>query len=173
MNEQTFISLAEGLRHIAVAEAQQYISDDDVEDVAQEVMLRIWERRQDLSPELKMLRPYAATLSRNICHDRYKFKRRHPLLRLIWYNDKDDEHEAETPSFDTPQRRMEIAEATDIYRTAISKLLYNWQRILTMRGEQEMDYSEIALILGTTESSVRGTLCKAKKKMLELIKQNI
>ena len=50
---------------------------------------------------------------------------------------------------------------------------YNWQRILLMRGEEEMSCLQIAQILGTTESSVRGTLSKAKKRMLVLIKQEI
>jgi len=39
-----------------------------------------------------------------------------------------------------------------------------------MRSEEEMSYAEIASILGTTESSARGTLSKAKAKLLELIK---
>ena len=55
----------------------------------------------------------------------------------------------------------------------MARLPYNWQRILLMRGEEEMSCLQIAQILGTTESSVRGTLSKAKKRMLVLIKQEI
>ena len=51
MNNETYISLAKELRHIAVAEAKRYLQDaEDVEDVAQEVMLRIWERREGVIP---------------------------------------------------------------------------------------------------------------------------
>ena len=43
MNEQIYMSLAEGLRQVAMAEARGYIANaDDVEDVAQEVMLRLY-----------------------------------------------------------------------------------------------------------------------------------
>ena len=75
MNNETYISLAKELRHIAVAEAKRYLQDaEDVEDVAQEVMLRIWERREGVIPEKKMMYSYPATLVRNICLDKEKKK---------------------------------------------------------------------------------------------------
>ncbi|MCQ2259522.1 MAG: hypothetical protein MJZ41_16280 [Bacteroidaceae bacterium] len=71
MNEQVYISLAEGLRQIAMAEARGYITNaDDVEDVAQEVMLRLWEKRAEIRSDSKMLRAYVATMARNVCKDR-------------------------------------------------------------------------------------------------------
>lgn len=56
MDCQTYISLADELRRVAAAEAHQYLPDaDDVEDVAQEVMLRTWERHQALEANKRML----------------------------------------------------------------------------------------------------------------------
>lgn len=174
MNEQVFISLAEGLRQVAMVEARGYIADaDDVEDVAQEVMLRLWEKRAEIQNDSKMLRAYVATMARNVCKDRQKVDRRHPLLRFLWISKDDVEQVYEIPSYDTPHKRMEVIESVMVYRQALNQLPYNWQKILVMRGEDEMSYTEIAQILGTSESSVRGILSKAKKKMLELIKQNI
>lgn len=174
MNEQVFISLAEGLRQIAMVEARGYIANaDDVEDVAQEVMLRLWEKRAEIQNDSKMLRAYVATMARNVCKDRQKVDRRHPLLRFLWISKDDVEQVYEIPSYDTPHMRMEVIESVMVYRQALNQLPYNWQKILVMRGEDEMSYTEIAQILGTSESSVRGILSKAKKKMLELIKQNI
>lgn len=159
---------------MAMTEAHGYITDaDDVEDVAQEVMLRLWERRAEIHSESKMLRSYVATMTRNICKDRQKVKRRHLILRLLWMTKEDDEEEYEIPTYETPQKRMEADEVALAYRQALEKLPYNWRKILVMRGEDEMSYTEIAQILGTTESSVRGTISKAKKKILELIKQEL
>ncbi len=174
MDCQTYISLADELRRVAAAEAHQYLPDaDDVEDVAQEVMLRTWERHQALEANKRMLSAYVAKLSRNLCKDRLKAKHRHPILRFLRRNRDADEEPYEPPSLDTPQRRMEWAESERAYRRAMERLPYNWQRILLMRGEKEMSCLQIAQILGTTESSVRGTLSKAKKRMLVLIKQEI
>lgn len=138
MNNETYISLAKELRHIAVAEAKRYLQDaEDVEDVAQEVMLRIWERREGVIPEKKMMYSYTATLVRNICLDKEKKKRRHPILRLLWYGkNNDEEKECDTLTFDTPHRRMELSETANLYLQALNKLPYTWQRILLMRGEE-------------------------------------
>ncbi|CCZ12579.1 sigma-70 family RNA polymerase sigma factor [Prevotella sp. CAG:1092] len=175
MNNETYISLAKELRHIAVAEAKRYLQDaEDVEDVAKEVMLRIWERREGVIPEKKMMYSYTATLVRNICLDKEKKKRRHPILRLLWYGkNNDEEKECDTLTFDTPHRRMELSETANLYLQALNKLPYTWQRILLMRGEEEKSYAEIAEILGTSDSSVRATLCKAKKKIMQYLNHDL
>lgn len=174
MDIQTFISFAEELRRIAVAEARRYIPDaEDVEDVAQETMLRLWERRNDLTPELTKLHKYTTKVAKNICLDKHRTRRRYPIFQLLWHNNKEKEEEYDIPSYDSPQIKLETSETMSIYQSAISKLPYNWRIILTMRGEQDMEYSEMAQILGTTEASVRGTLSKAKKKIIELIKKEI
>lgn len=174
MDKKTYISLAELFRHLAVTKASQLLQDgDEVEDVAQEVLLKMWERHDSLESDQKMLNAYVATLTRNICLDRKKVKRRHPILRLLWKREEETDNEVEILSFDTPQRRMEEHETTDIYLKAMNRLPYHWKTIMQMRGEKEMSYAEIASILGTTESSARGTLSKAKKRLLELIKQEM
>ena len=68
---------------------------------------------------------------------------------------------------------MESAETGDIFEQAMSRLPYGWQAMLRMRNTEERSFTEIADILGTTESSVRGTLSKARKRLLELIKQQL
>jgi RNA polymerase sigma-70 factor (ECF subfamily) len=42
-----------------------------------------------------------------------------------------------------------------------------------MRNVEGMIFAEIAAVLGTSESSVRGLLSKARTRMVELINQQI
>ena len=175
MDTKTYISLAERFRHLAMTKASQLLQDaDEVEDVAQEVLMKMWERHDSLENDAKRLNAYVDTLTRNICLDRKKVKRRHPIMRLLWRHDEEEtDSEMQISSFDTPQRRIEEQEANDIYLKAMNRLPYHWRAILQMRSEEEMSYAEIASILGTTESSARGTLSKAKAKLLELIKKEL
>ena len=85
----------------------------------------------------------------------------------------DEEKEYDTLTFDTPHRRMELSETANLYLQALNKLPYTWQRILLMRGEEEKSYAEIAEILGTSDSSVRATLCKAKKKIMQYLNHDL
>ena len=65
---------------------------------------------------------------------------------------------------------MELQETNDIFVRALQGLPYNWQRVLQMRNVEDLTFEEIARVMGTTESSVRGILSKARQRMMELIK---
>ena len=47
MDEQTYIALVPTVRHVVLREAARYLPDeDDAADVAQEVMLKLWQLRR-------------------------------------------------------------------------------------------------------------------------------
>ncbi len=165
MDRQTYISWATELRRRAVGAVATMVGSDEAEDVAQVTMLRMWERLDELDGDKERLMAYAATTARNLAQNRRRQKRRHPLLQLLGWHD----YEADG----TPLQQMESAETGDIFEQAMSRLPYGWQAMLRMRNTEERSFTEIADILGTTESSVRGTLSKARKRLLELIKQQL
>jgi len=165
MDRETYISWAAELRRKAVATAAFFVGEDEAEDVAQETMLRMWEQRETLYGDKERLLAFTATAARNIAQNRLRQKRRHPVLRLLQWHD----HEAG----ETLQHQIENSEAGDIFQQAIDRLPYNWQVVLRMRNTEDRSFAEIATILGTSESSVRGTLSKARTRLLELIRQQI
>ena len=55
----------------------------EAEDVAQEVLLRMWDKVSTLDEDKARLMAYASTTAKNIAQDRIRSKRRHPLLRLL------------------------------------------------------------------------------------------
>ena len=69
----------------------------------------------------------------------------------------------------TPQQFVEDKEAADILLRAMGKLPYKWRKIVEMREWEQMSFAEIADVLGTTESSCRGMMSKARKRLLQLI----
>jgi RNA polymerase sigma-70 factor (ECF subfamily) len=74
---------------------------------------------------------------------------------------------------DTPLRQLETSESDKAFTIAMNCLPYNWQRVMQMRNVEGMSFAEIAAVLGTSESSVRGLLSKARTRMVELINQQI
>ena len=89
------------------------------------------------------LAAYVAVTAQNMAKNRLRQKRRHPIMRLL---DKFD-HKGD----DTPLRQLETS----------------------VRNVENMSFAEIAAVLGTSESSVRGLLSKARTRMVELINQQI
>ena len=165
MERQRFISQASELRRTAVGAVAVLVDEEEAEDVAQETMLRMWESVERLDDDEARLNAFAATAARNLARNRLRQKRRHPLLRLLGIPDRQAE--------ETPQRRLENIESQDVFAQALEQLPYNWRRVLQMRNVEDMTFTEIAAVLGTTESSVRGLLSKGRKRMVELINKQI
>jgi len=166
MNKHYFISLVPDLRCAAVGAALAILDDcEEAEDVAQETMLRMWENVERLDDDIGRAKAFATVTARNIAQNHLRQKRRWPILRLL------SQHDRETT--DTPLRCMEASDADSTFNKALQQLPTVWRKVLQMRNVEDMSFAEIAAVLGTSESSVRGLLSKARKRMVELINQQI
>ena len=166
MNKQQFISLVPDLRHAAARTALTILDDcEESEDVAQEAMLRMWEHVERLDGDAGRAKAFAAVTARNLARNRLRQKRRWSVLRLLSRHD----HEIT----DTPLHHIEVSDADSAFSQAMQQLPTVWQRVLLMRNVEDMTFAEIAAVLGTSESSVRGLLTKARRRMVELINQQI
>ena len=173
MERLKYISLVAELRLIAVRKALTLLDDkEDAEDVAGEVLLRLWERHEDLRENTDEVRHLADRMTRNLALDLLRRRRRHPILRIFLRQDCGDEDMGKisdvTDSL-TPQHYIEDKEAGDIVQRTMNQLPYNWRRIVEMREQEDMSFAEIAQVLGTSESSCRGMMSKARQRMLQLI----
>ena len=173
MDRQKYISLVAELRQIAVARAMSLLDNmDDAEDVAGAVMLKLWERRENLRDNAEEVRHLASRMARNLALNLLQHRRRHPILRIFRRQDSGEDGTGcipDIPEWATPQHYIEDKEADSIGQRALSQLPYNWRRIVEMREREEMSFAEIAQVLGTSESSCRGMMSKARQRMLLLI----
>lgn len=174
MDKITYISRATTLRSIAVATALRYVKDaDEAEDVAQEVLLKLWEAVCTANEPFSNHEAVVATWAKNLAISHVRARRRHPLLRLFRPRD-DDEAPDETRLPDLPDtQRADTAlmrnEEERLYCAAMDQLPYVWRTVLCMRQEEEKSFAEIAAILGSTEGSVRGILCKARRRLADTL----
>lgn len=174
MDKITYISRATTLRSIAVATALRYVKDaDEAEDVAQEVLLKLWEAVCTANEPVSHHEAVVATWAKNLAISHVRACRRHPLLRLFRPRD-DDEAPEETRLPDLPDtQRADTAlmrnEEERLYCAAMDQLPYVWRTVLCMRQEEEKSFAEIAAILGSTEGSVRGILCKARRRLADTL----
>ena len=173
MERLKYISLVPELRQIAVVRAMSLLDGkDDAEDVAGEVLLKLWERHKGLRENTDEVRHLADTMARNLALDLLRHRRRHPILRIFYRQESNGEDTGNTPDIPdsfTPQQYVEDKEAGSIVQRAMSQLPYNWKRIVEMREREDMSFAEIAQVLGTSESSCRGMMSKARQRLLQLI----
>lgn len=175
MEREKYISLVAQLRQVALARALALLGDHAAaEDVAGEVLLRLWERHADLHADPEKVSHLASVMARNLSLNHLRQRRRHPIMR-IFHRKQNDEDGAfnipDLPAPRTPQQDVEDKETGHIVRCAMAQLPYNWRKVVEIREYEKMSFAEIAQVLGTTESSCRGLMSKARARLVQLITQ--
>ena len=126
----------------------------DAEDIVQEVMLRLWEKRC----EAKNIEAYAATMVKNASIN--KVRDRKPtseiLLNFVQEMDKN------------PDKRLENKDSIEFVQKIIENLPYLQKTIIRMRDIEGYQLEEIAEIIGCETSAVRVNLSRARKKVKEI-----
>ena len=125
--------LQAALRHLGDAE--------EAEDVAQDVMLKLWSMCEELGRPIDKL---ALVMVKNLCIDRIRSRR--PRVNLDQVSTVEEEKD----------------ERLEAMMQAIKALPPLQQTILLLRHEQGMEIHDIALLMGTTEVAVRKTLSRAR-----------
>ncbi len=125
-------------------------NSESARDVLQELYLKLWEKRNDLS-RLSSIDAFACTVLKNKCLDKLRLQK--PMVDVEILNTHGDNPEA---AFDHIEGISEIRK--------IMQLLPERQRvIMQMRDIDGCTFEEIALLADTTENNVRVQLCMARK----------
>lgn len=136
----------------------------DVEDLAQEVFLKVFRALDRFDPERAKFTTWVYTFVRNHCYDVLK-KRRLPTSSL-------DAQPDDRPRRDIPDRRelqpTHGAENTELGRVigeALATLGEDQRMVFVLREYEDLDYREIALITGVSEGTVKSRLFRAKESL--------
>lgn len=135
------------------------VSTDEAEDAVQEVMLRLWSRRETLS-SYNSVEALAMTMTKNFCLDQLKSKRA-GNLRIVHSNYTDAD-----PGL---QRRIEDRDTMRLVEKAMEELPQQQKLIVQLRDIEQCEYDEIAQIMDMNETAVRVALSRARKTLRETI----
>ena len=145
MTTETFKQEAQRIRTALVRQAFGILHDsDEAEDVVQDVLLRLWQMREQLQMPME---PLAKVLTRNRCIDLIRRKKPAAELTTAVFQEEDQ------PQRERIERMMKVIEALpDLQQT-----------ILRLRHMEGMDSKEIAELTGSTEVAVRKALSRARQ----------
>ena len=160
MEIHEFIHSVERLRGDLLRQARRLLdSEDDAEDAVQETLMKLWIMKERILNADKM-RNMATVVCRNVSLN---------ILR-----DARQSVPIETAEIITlqgnPQVLLEQQESRQRLKRSIEKLTDKQRAILRMRNVENMTYADIAKIIGSSESSVRGMISKARLALLKQMK---
>ena len=160
MTIEAFEHKATRLRQMALQAATSAGADKDMaEDIAQETMLRLWQMRDD--PRLYNPEGYASTIARHLTLNQL---RRKPPLML-------NEQEAASQTVPSPLDIIVQREDEQWLQERIRDLPPTQHAVLHMRQVECRTNAQIATLLGIQESSVSTLLARARRQLLEEIRQ--
>ena len=152
--------MARTWREKALSVSRHYgAGNDEAEDIAQDVMLRLWQ----MHDELDQYRSVEALVSLMARHQLRNHQRRKPSEAL---------DEAMIVSLTTsPHEELEIRENEEWLLSKLQQLPTTQRTLLYMRQVERKSHEEIATLLGIETTSVSTLLARARRTLLEEIKR--
>ena len=160
MEREIFIRKVLPLRPQLVTCARRMMNSiDEAEDVAQEVLLKLWSMKGEL-PRYRSIAALSVQITKNLCINALKAKQR----RQATGGDGGCEAVDEA----SPDVLLEEKDEERRVSQIISRLPGLQQLVLRMKHIEGMEIDEIAACTGTSPEAVRMNLSRARKKVKEL-----
>ncbi|OUP09946.1 RNA polymerase subunit sigma-70 [Mediterranea sp. An20] len=158
MEIETFKIQIEPLRQPMLHLARKLTGEaDDAEDVVQDVLLKLWNRREELE-QCHNLRAFVFTMVRNASIDFLRTRHTDTTSLLDALNATDEQ---------SPDRYLEAKDEMRLMHAIIHSLPPLQQTILRMKDIEEYETEEIAQITGCSPEAIRSNLSRARKRVRE------
>ena len=160
MEKNAFEQKARTWREKALEVSMHYgAGKDEAEDIAQDVMLRLWQMHEELE-RFRSVEAIVALMAKHLIRNH---QRRKPSEAL---------DEAMIVSMNTsPHEELEIRENEEWLLSKLQQLPTTQRTLLYMRQVERKSHEEIAQLLGIEITSVSTLLARARRTLLEEIKQ--
>ena len=161
MTQKEFTYMASETRARSVSIAGQFgFVQDDAEDIAQDVMLKLWNLHEQLN-DAAHLKASAAITTKRVCIDRWRTAHQHAdIANTMPLIDEDSLHD-----------RLEYTELEHWIDEQIDILPSTAAMVLRMRQLEHRELGEIADILGIRQTSVSTLLSRARNELLNKLKR--
>jgi len=140
----------------------------DAHDLVAETFVRLHQQRDRLRPDTNLSAWLFTTLS-NLCHNHYRWRRRHPTVSLDAPIDRPDTsaHETVPSGHPAPDAALEHDEACAAVRAAIDRLPHDLKSTLLLHHYEQLSYREIGAVVGCSERGVETRLYRARQRLRE------
>ena len=162
-DQRAFRVLVERHQGLVIGTVTRMIGAGDAEDIAQQVFLNVWNSAPRWRPEAKVT-TWIMTVAKRLVFNESRRRKRSRIIPQA--SDEETTHEAsdESPG---PDARLLEGELHEAIGRAMSLLNEKERMAVVLRRHEGMQYEEIAVILGTSVSSVKSLLFRARTTLRE------
>lgn len=134
----------------------------EADDVVQEAMVALWELAEGGYP-IRDAEAMAVKITKNICVAHYR--KAHLELQVLTHDNYAGGFEATVLTDRDDLRRIR----KEVYGT----LTPTQREYLHLRNDEGLSLDEIAIATGKPKTSIKSTISKARKQMLDIIKKQL
>ncbi len=135
-------------------------SEPEAQDIVQEVLIRVWNRRKDLG-QLDNLEAWCMRITRNLSLDKLKSKHMSKTSGMEEGFDVSQNNEM------TPYRSAEMKDTMKNITGLISSLPEKQKQVIHLRDIEGYSYKEISEVLEIDMNQVKVNLFRARKTLKE------
>ncbi len=142
--------------------------NSEVDDVAQQVFVRVWKSARRYVPRAKFT-TWLLKITRNLVFNELRRRKRHAVVSL-----QQDQGEEETQIKDErsqqPDASLLESELQGAITSAIAQLPETQRMALVLRRYEELSYEEIAEVLDQSVPAVKSLLFRARTELRQRLK---
>ena len=143
-------------------------SNADVEDIAQQVFIRVWKSAARYVARAKFT-TWLLKITRNLVFNEMRRAKRHPHLP-VQIEPEAEEMPLRDEAAATPDATLLQSELQDAIEKAITLLPETQRMALVLRRYEELSYDEIAKVLDLSVAAVKSLLFRARTELRERLK---
>jgi RNA polymerase sigma-70 factor, ECF subfamily len=172
-DRQAFAELVGRYQHRLVGVMNHLVGHpDEAEDLAQEVFLRVYRTRQKYTPKAKFA-TWLFTIANNLALNSLRDRRRKPVVSL-------DPPDASASSSwrvgqlaadrgQPPTQNLQQVELEAVIRRALDQLNDRQRMAVVLNKFEDLNYAEIAEVMGLTTKAVKSLLSRARSRLRECL----
>lgn len=174
---QAFADLVELYHHRLVTVMHHLVgSNEEAEDLAQEVFLRVYRGRKKYHPKAKFS-TWLYTIANNLALNVLRTRQRRPTIPL---SVRDSGPLGPRPAEqlvhdkgDQPPDRMQKKELTAVVQQALDTLNERQRIAVVLNKFEDMNYADIAEVMGLTTKAVKSLLSRARDNLRVALQEYI
>ena len=151
-------------------------SQSDAEDLAQEAFLKMYRNLASFDPEKGSFTTWLTTLTRNLLVDNYRrsrLERASDSLDEGYEGEEDGPTKAERLTDGGKSQEQHVAglELRAQIQEALKQVSPDLREAVILRDLEDMDYKEIAEILGIPQGTVKSRISRGRSELARLLKR--
>lgn len=153
---------------VAGTVARMLGNNSDVEDVAQQVFVRVWKSAKRYEPRAKFT-TWLLKITRNLVFNELRRRKRH-ALNPLQAEAGGEEIQLRDEHAHAPDASLLEAELQGAIETAIGQLPETQRMAVVLRRYEELSYDQIAEVLDQSVPAVKSLLFRARTELRERLK---